>query len=293
MEKSDSLYFAPVCPHLGMKHDPGTSFAYPSQGNYCRHCRPPAVPTLVYQGAYCLSDAHKDCLAYQQPADQAFPFPFKAKGHSRRKPIARTAALLLGALLLVFAGWWMFSYPPASKGDEAAPLAVQTTPIISRSRTPVSSQTPLVPPSKTPSAPTRTAAHSPTVMSTSSQQVRALEFPLKVGEHSYVLHRIREGENFEVLEAMYVTSAEAILALNYSLSSPLWANSVIVISPGLQTVDLELPAFRPYEVTAQEIPIDELAQQLNVDPALLRYYNNCSDNCLVAAGDWLIVPYIE
>lgn len=293
MEKSDSLYFAPMCPHLGMKHDPGTSFAYPSLGNYCRHCRPPAVPTIVHQEAYCLHDAHQDCLVYQQPANQAFPLPFQTKGHSHRKPIARNVILVALALPLVFTGWWMFGRLQAAEGKEGAPLTVQMTPMMTLSKTPVASVTPLPRPSKTPLARTRTPEQSSTLLATPFQQVYALEFPFKVGEYSFLLHRIREGENFEVLEATYVTSAAAILALNYSLSSPLWVDSVIVISPGLQAVDPQLPTFQPYELTDPPISIDELAQQLNVNEELLRYYNNCSDNCRLAAGDWLLVPYVE
>jgi hypothetical protein len=56
-------------------------------------------------------------------------------------------------------------------------------------------------------------------------------------------------------------------------------------------VDPELPAFQPYEVTEAKITIDELAQKLEVDSMLLRYFNACPDNCRLAAGDWLIIPY--
>jgi len=51
-----------------------------------------------------------------------------------------------------------------------------------------------------------------------------------------------------------------------------------------------LPAFQPYEVTEAEITSDELAGRFKVDPALLRRYNACDDNCRLGAGDWLIIP---
>ncbi len=124
-----------------------------------------------------------------------------------------------------------------------------------------------------------------------AQNGYALEFPFKVGELGFLLHRVREGENFEVLEETYATTSEVILAINDSLSSPLWVNRVIVISPGAQVADPEIPAFQPYEVTDEELLLSDLAEKMDADLALLQYYNNCPDTCRLAAGDWVIIPH--
>lgn len=277
-----------------MKHDPGTSFRYPTLGNYCGHAQPPAAPIQSHQEVYCFGDSSTDCPIYQQSPGRPFPVHLRAKGTSHRKPVARSYLLATAALLMISAGWWIFNSSPAWLLNQDSPSAVALIPVTSSSMTPIPSKvTPSEAPTKTPIAPTRTPPRTPTVTPTSPQPTHTLEFPFKVGEQTYLLHRVREGENFEVLEETYVTSAGAILALNYSLSSPLWVNSVIVISPGLQVVDPKLPAFRPYEVTDKKISIDELAQQLYVNSDLLRYYNNCSDNCRLSAGDWLMVPFLE
>jgi len=110
-----------------------------------------------------------------------------------------------------------------------------------------------------------------------------------VGEHSFLIHRVPPGEIFAVMQVTYVTRSKVILALNDSLSAPLKADTVIVIGPRVQTVNPKLPSFRIYEVT-EETSIDELAQQLDVEPALLRDYNHCSNECRLAPGDWLMIP---
>jgi hypothetical protein len=120
--------------------------------------------------------------------------------------------------------------------------------------------------------------------------LRVLDVPFQVGEHSFLIHQVREGENFETLEVHYDTTSDVILALNDSLSSPLWANSVIVISPGLRSVDLTVPAFQSYQITDDEAALDELARLLDTDADLLRYYNNCQNDCQFGVGDWIIIP---
>ena len=115
-------------------------------------------------------------------------------------------------------------------------------------------------------------------------QVHALEVPINVGDHKFLIHRVGVGETFEILAKNYTTTPDVIRSLNYSMRSSLWANSLIVISPGLQTVDLALPAFKTYQVSKQGIMIDELAGKLTVDPALLRLYNGCDDN--LSPGRW-------
>lgn len=291
MEQSDTFNSVEICPHLGMKHDPGTSYAYPTPGNYCGHAQPRAAPTQAHQEACCFGAAYAACPVYQQSHGRPFPVQLKAKEISHRKPLASSYLLVTLALLLISGGWWIFNAAPAWLLPRDSPSVPLLIPVTSLSRTPLATETsPSAVPTKTAVAPTKTPLRPPTVTPTLAQPTRTLEFPFKVGEQTYLVHRVREGENFEVLEETYVTSTGVILALNDSLSSPLWVNSVIVIAPGVQAVDPELPAFRPYEVT-EKVSIDELARQLNAHPDLLRYYNNCSENCRLSVGDWLIVPY--
>jgi hypothetical protein len=258
MENWDTYISSSICPYLGMRHDPSTSYTYVSLGNYCYHGRPPAVPLVEHQETYCFREAHADCPVVKHAAEEA---RWRARDRARRQSMLRLLVLSCSALLLVLAGL-QISYSIAAKSLNGAK----------------SSSAEIIPVT----APSATAT---------PRGGYVLEFPFKVGEHTCLLHRVREGENFEVLEETYVTNAEIILSINDSLSSPLRAERVIVICPGLQTVDPAIPAFQTYEVTEAEVSIDELAQTLGADPALLRHYNRCITGCRLTAGDWVLVPH--
>ena len=124
----------------------------------------------------------------------------------------------------------------------------------------------------------------------SAPQLHSLEIPITGGERKFLVHLVVRGDTFETVAAAYDTTPEVIRALNYSMKPSLWANSAIVISPGLKTVDPTLPAFQTYQVLEGETDIDKLAPKLKVDPLLLRQYNDCTETCRLAVGDWLMVP---
>ena len=286
MENSVTFPSSPICPHLGMKNDPGTSFRYPTLGNYCFHCKSASVPRVEHQEAYCFG-AYQDCPAYGQPAERTLPLRFRARIYPHRsRPRLNFAVLAMVVPLLAFLGW-------KTLRSEAASLPEPSTYIIpvSGSETLTAVNTPSPPPSKTLIPPTPTHAQ-PDALQQAALQSRGhiLEIPFTVGEYSFLIHRVRAGESFSVLEVTYVTQSRVILALNHSLAAPLQANSVIVIVPGLQSVDAELPAFEPYQISDEEITVAELAETLEVDAARLGYYNNCTRSSPLAAGEWVIVP---
>ena len=279
MEKSLNPFVTPTCPYIGLKNDPSVFFSYPSNGNQCYHCRPPAVPLQAHQQAYCLGASHADCPVYQQTGKKPLPSEFRAGEGPRVQRFGLTGKLLaffIGILLLGMVGLQFFRQnvitPPMMTPSQTIPTAIPPSATI-------------IPPTNSP-APTSTFVPTTTIV----PQVHALEVPINVDDHKFLIHRVGVGETFEILAKTYTTTPEVIRSINYSMKPSLWANSVIVISPGLQTVDLALPAFKTYQVTAQAIMIDELAGKLTVDPTLLRLYNACNDNCRLSAGDWLILP---
>jgi len=85
MNRIEPAYPSRVCPYIGMKNDPKTSFAYPTSGNYCCHCQPFAIPLLEHQGTYCLGDKYKDCPVYEQAANRPLPPQLRMRGHSKRR----------------------------------------------------------------------------------------------------------------------------------------------------------------------------------------------------------------
>jgi len=121
-------------------------------------------------------------------------------------------------------------------------------------------------------------------------QVHRLEVPIRVGRQTYLIHRVSAGETFETIAETYSTTVGTIQALNHDLQPPLWANDSIVVAPGILSPGPALPSFETYQVMEQEVFIDTLAEKLKVNPAQLRYYNACPENCRLVAEDWLVVP---
>ena len=277
-----------------MRNDPGTSFRYPTLGNYCCHCQPPAVAHLEHQEAYCFRDAYPECPVYRQPASQPLPIALKANIRSHHRPLRKLVILVLALLLLIAA--WKTLLPQRGAAGQSNPVTASSTHLIpvSGPDTPVPTDPPVPTPSNTRISPTGTPFQ-PDALQQAAFHSRAyvLEIPVTIGEHSFLLHRVHEGESFDVLEITYVTTRKVLLRLNASLSPPLRAGSVIVIVPGLQTADPELPAFQPYQVSDEEISMDDLAQKLEVEPSLLRDFNPCSRTCRLTTGNWVLVPYPE
>jgi LysM repeat protein len=88
----------------------------------------------------------------------------------------------------------------------------------------------------------------------------------------------------------YGTTVQAIMAVNYKLKPPVWADYPIVIP--VDTKDAAgLPAFEVYVVKAyEEISADSLANTLDVDVTQLKLYNICHEDCMFVKGDVLLVP---
>jgi hypothetical protein len=283
MAKSKKPAAASNCPFIGLRDDSRTFLAYPSTGNHCFHCRFPAVPLLTHQEVYCLGGKHADCPVYRQDDNKHFPPQFRASKSHRTAQSGSTGRLLvifIGILLLGLVGFIFFRKfitPPLMIPSQTFPTQTVLTTIQPSAM--------IVPPTH---SPVPTSALIPTT--TSLPPVHSLEVPINVGDHIFIIHRVVEGQTFEMLAVTYTTTSEVIRALNPSLNPPLLANSAIVISPGLQSIDPALPTFQAYEVSEAEITIDELAQELKVDSTLLRNFNACPDNCRLAAGDWLIIP---
>jgi hypothetical protein len=290
IEKSDAFYPAPMCPDLGMRDDPGTSFRYPTLANYCRHCRPCAIPLLEHQENYCIQAAYQDCPVFRQPAGRALPSHFKARVSSLNTPARRLVIVVLALLLLQFAGWKVLRSEAASPSEQLPAFASHIIPV-SGSETRVPAATAPEGPAMTPGLPVGTPFQPDALQQAAfHSQAHVLEIPFQAGGYHFLMHRVHAGESLAVLEVTYVTTSEVIRALNDPLALPITADRVILIAPGLQVVDPGLPAFELYEVTDEGFGIGELARKLDADAALLKEYNDCAGACRFAAGDWVIVP---
>lgn len=120
--------------------------------------------------------------------------------------------------------------------------------------------------------------------------MRVLEAPIEVDGQKFVIHRILDGEQLILLARNFDTSIEVIKSLNYQLPEPVWTGWVVVMAPGMLTVDPSLPAFSAYEVLA-DTTLEAVAKTLGIDLPLLEHYNLCLGNCPLSAGDWILVPH--
>jgi polysaccharide biosynthesis transport protein len=103
----------------------------------------------------------------------------------------------------------------------------------------------------------------------------------------YILHKVKPGDSFPILEALYQTSAEVIRKSN-SISGILLVDMVVVIVVG-ETDPSEVQPFKMVFVEV-ETPINELAIYYRATEFDLIYYNDLEVGKLVPAGRWLICP---
>ncbi len=146
--------------------------------------------------------------------------------------------------------------------------------------------------SPSPTVTLKAAATNPPTPSPSPMGQCGHQFETSFGSnYHFIIHRAHNGDSLNMYADTYHTSVEAIQALNYRLPIPMWKDWVLVIPVG-ETQVAGLPPFETYEVTEPGIPPEMLAQQLSVDAALLREYNDFDQSCQLIIG-WLVVPREE
>jgi LysM repeat protein len=305
------------CTSLGLSDDADTSLAYPSNWNCCYRSLPVTSPRFNHQEEFCLSGKYLECPVFL--SQQIAPLPAHIRSHhnpsniSTSKNISRrsiTIALTVTIVALAL-GWGILS-------QGSLPLAVeQATRTTSASLVPVATTTPIptmifsliqtIPSTATLPVPsgsvtitkTPTLADTPTPAITLTHTAtptsilfkRHLDIPIGT-DYKFVIHKASGGESLEQFADQYNTSVEAIMAINYPMTNPLWSGVLLVIPVGFTDVT-GMPIFVVYEVKEEErgISVESLAKKLRVDPHDLKYYNGMTaagDRPLV--GDLFLVP---
>jgi hypothetical protein len=297
-----------ACPALGLKDDAVTSLSFPSNGNYCHRSTPIATPRFAHQQEFCLGGKFRECPLFLSQEGMPLPLelripikPPRLTGNNSRYYVG----FFLVVLLVILAGGWAIARQPISPMG----IGMETQPDlelgISDSRTPmpVTGTASLLPmPWPTSVIPVSTAGNSNTgtatsvnsrspISPTSMPSKHQMEVPIGT-EYKFVIHKVLDGENLDTLAARYDTSSEAIVSVNYGLTSSIWLDSVLVIPIGFSDYE-KLPAFLVYQVkqTDRGISVESLAKQLRVNALELKYYNgwtNPGDRPLV--GDLVLVP---
>ncbi len=103
-----------------------------------------------------------------------------------------------------------------------------------------------------------------------------------------MIHRVVGGNTLDLFISKYETNLEAILAVNFSLHVPLWADEIIVIPVG-RTDTRGIPPFATYQASGETISMDQLALQLSTDAQSLQKFNDFDETCTTFVN-WLLVP---
>lgn len=322
---SNSSHLPENCPYLGLHDDPGTSLAYPSAWNYCYRARPPVSVSIPHQMEACLKREHVDCPVYLAEQEGALPSSLRgsstvpAKRHRKTRKSGSVVWIIillvatLAGILLWQMGFLPLPSPPiptpglvAVSTDVPSPTATiraaWTNPALAvtvKVRTPTrrASQTPqgtISPPAST-STLTRTPSRTPTSPPTQTAPPtlppgtcgHALDVQFGT-DYKFVIHRVVGGNTLDLFISKYETNLEAILAVNFSLHVPLWADEIIVIPVG-RTDTRGIPPFATYQASGETISLDQLALQLSTDAQSLQKFNDFDETCTTFVN-WLLVP---
>lgn len=286
-----------ICKFLGLKEDPATHMAYPSEWNTCHHSHPGATPTLDHQRQVCLLKTHTGCPVYvnQEPANLPDDIRMVVRKHRRRMRKKTWLAYIMVAVVIagILAGTRLLTRPLSFLASHQSIIPSETVPtgfviinpnLVTQSasqvhKTPQFTETTLPKPSVTPLLGTETP----------TKTIRGLDMPIG-NAHRFVIHRIQQGESLGGLAIQFNTTVEAITHVNYYMPDPVWINWLVVIP--VDTSDVAgLPSFDAYMVVEGDLSIESLAEKLALDPDLLIFYNGLEPGYLTSSGEWLLIPH--
>jgi LysM repeat protein len=285
----------PMCPFLGLKDDSTTALSFPSSGNHCYHAKPVLSVRLDFQGTHCLSSNHTNCEEFiRKPDTPLLPSLRYERGSKRRLRSTKISLwfLLLFIPVAALIIWQVFSRGPSGSGStNLSPVGTVSAPSTNDglSTLPLLQTQILDTPTPTiliqTTLPIKTAT--PTMV-----PLHALETPIALDALGIkmVIHRVMEGESLPSIASYYWTTPEAIQAINYRLQFPLTIDWLVVI-PINQTDVHTLPQFEAYIVRA-DVVMETIAQQLSIDPSVLKLYNGLKDGEVLSKGEWLLIPHV-
>lgn len=310
-----------ACPFLGLRDDPETRAAFPSDRNVCLRSRPASAVDGDYQQRVCLSHHYQDCPLVKDPSLKDLPEAARPVAGPRRSGIGRFLLILFLVLLaggLLAAAVWVGMNPALYFPPTVSPTASAThtptaspsptkTPTRLRTATPAPSPTSILtkPPTQTPTftpTPTGTATRTPTASRTFTPTATrptdsptatvppytGLETPFGTNPR-LVIHQVATGETLDSIAGRYKTSIEAIQAINYNLQIPVWVNWLLVVPIG--TIDVSgLPRFQVYQVPHEGILLADVAGVFNVQASLISRYNDWPEAKPLHKGQWLVIP---
>jgi hypothetical protein len=288
-----------ICEFLGLKEDPATNMAYPSEWNYCHHSNPIAIPMLDHQRLFCLLKSHNTCPEFNNEVPAILPVDIRMVVKKRRRRTKKpwVVALILGVIVVggLFIGTRLLTRPlPLSDMQPTMMIPSDSTPagfvIINPYIATKSASEEIATPQNTVSAIPKPSVTPQLGTETPSSAIHGLDMPIGTA-HRFVIHRIQQGESLGGLAIQYNTTVEAITLVNYYMPDPVWINWLVVIPVDTSNV-IGLPSFDAYMVVDGGISIESLAKKLVQDASNLIFYNGLEPGYFVSSGEWLLIPHI-
>jgi len=274
------------CPYLAIKSDPLTRSACLEIPNYCHKLDRPRAVRYDYQLEICRNISYPVCpllsgaqipdpLIFEEP-ERLPPFP------SGYQPLVYSLAVI--ALLALAAVLLTAAPPPAP--PQTTPSPRSTVYILPAPATPLPASHSPLPTLSSPTTPSPLpTSSSPSPLPTASPGPQ-LATPFGAGP--YLVHRVREGESYEYLAALYRTSIEVLTTLNRPPTDrALFVGSDVVVAPAT-TSTAGLVALQPLFLE-KDTPAQDLAAQYNVPLEELRRHNAITTD-LVTAPRWIVIP---
>jgi hypothetical protein len=281
-----------ICPYLGKKDDPYTPILYASMSNRCHRGQDAVRPALPHQGDICLCEDYLKCPIFKNgihEADEVDLDPDEVHQPSppSRRKIYLGTGILLTVVILFGTQLILTKY--------SAPLPQEkTTAIVTEGFRPIEvdslTQTELALPTEPAqiSAPvqTQTQAHEPSI--TPHTIVINLDQPFG-GEIQFVVHQIASGETFELLGKNFNTTFIAMQKVNSSSLDSFQVGSVLVIPLDAANFPTDMPVFTPYQVEA-DVMLRDLIAQLGGVVNEVTLYNGLNGEDIIAKGSWILLP---
>jgi hypothetical protein len=286
----------PMCPFLGLKDDSTTALSFPSSGNHCFHAKPVLPVKLDFQGTYCLSSNHTNCPEFIRKPDTPLLPALRYERASilhRKSSKNRLWFLLLILPVVALIIWQVLARGLVGTGGPGnVPVGVAPVPTTDIGLSASPTLTMSTQDTATPTIPLMATEIVSTNTSTPNSSLHALETPIALDSLgiNLVIHRVVEGESLPSIASYYWTTPEAIEAVNYHLQFPLTIDWLVVI-PVNQTDVHSLPQFEAYSIPA-DVVVEKLAQQLSIDPSVLKLFNGLKDGEVLRKGEWLLIPHV-
>ena len=292
------------CAFLGTINDVNTCYRFPSRENYCLHCKSLEIPKLDHQAAFCLTQNHKTCKVFIQDSKIAFPRDLKEIGSTssnwvfkKKYLVILLILIVLGVSIVISLEYNLFPFMKHSviHSQENTPneLIVPVTGMESTTSTGLLQLDATLTPTKNNTAISSqgTSTKTPPPQLSSS---RKLEQPFTIGQYSFILHQVKEGEYYEIIANNYNTSSKLLQKLNQvDATSVLRTGSVIIIVQNATEVEPNFPDFRIIHINEDSVTSADLAETYLFDQNLLKQYNGCNTDCVFKKGDWIILPKLR